>query len=265
MFYNFSNHRSNIWPKERVEAIQKCWGQIIDIEFPLFPVEFSEEEVLSLAKDYIVTLNLGPKDAILIMGEYSFTFTVVDYLLSQNMNVFCIKSRQIRTSVQKEDGTTERVQRTFFLGNLPYQRYNGDLTYISKKNPVFLNCSAHYPSDSSWDDSIRNAASHYGEIKDYPIEAMHLMEAEIRDDTIRKILNDIDNITPSAILLDGDFFTFFMMADALCRKGYTVIIKCSNRNATETMNPDGSSTKISSFKFVRFRKLSRILNKGSEQ
>ena len=48
------------------------------------------------------------------------------------------------------------------------------------------------------------------------------------------------------------------MASLLKRLGYNVVCKCSNRNVVEVQNDDGTTTKTTNYKFVRYRKLEDI-------
>ena len=71
-------------------------------------------------------------------------------------------------------------------------------------------------------------------------------------------LKQVDKIRPSAVLLDGEFGTFFMMADALLKKGYRILVKCSERISRDNIGADGRVTKVSEYHFVRYRRIRAI-------
>lgn len=83
MFINISNHPSNRWSKEQIEAA-KQYGEIVDIPFPNVPADASETNIISLA-DNVMNLVRGVtfgnlssvRDAIHIMGESGLVFRLV--------------------------------------------------------------------------------------------------------------------------------------------------------------------------------------------
>ena len=133
-----------------------------------------------------------------------------------------------------------------------YVRYPESVTPVNGHESVLLNCSMNYPSEV-WDDHATVLAREYGQILDFPISPLPETQPAIFEKA-REYLQEIDRICPAAIILDGAFRTFYLMANVLLRKGYTVLVKCSERVTTETLNPDGTITKLSTYRFVKYRK-----------
>ena len=117
---------------------------------------------------------------------------------------------------------------------------------------MFINISNH-PA-ANWSAAQLAAASHYGEVVDYPFpvvpassdegDVRRIAESVIRDVSVRK---------EDVLLIQGEFtlaFQLVVMAKAL---GMRAVAACSDRVTEERVNDDGTSTKISRFEFVRFR------------
>lgn len=265
MFINFSNHPHAVWPKKELDAAA-VWGNITDIAFPAVKAESSEEEVLRLAVEYLKKIpnpandipanNIwaNNSDAVMVTGEYSFVYAIVDTLLDKGCRVVCPESEVKVTNTPGPNGAMERKLVFDFRRFADYSRYSGELKPVTAHQPVFLNCSMHYAS-SGWDERARTLAEEYGQVRDFPITPLTGTDRE-RFEKAEGYLKEIDRISPSAVLLDGEFFTFYMMANALIRKGYTVLVKCSDRNTVEQKNADGTVTKVTQYRFVRYRKVS---------
>ena len=262
MFINLSNHPSAGWPARELESAAVC-GDITNIPFPAIKAESSEEEVLRLAVEYLKKIPnpandipANNSDAVMVTGEYSFVYAIVDALLDKGCRVVCPESEVKVTNTPGPNGAMERKLVFDFRRFVDYSRYPGELKPVTAHQPVFLNCSMHYAS-SGWDERARTLAEEYGQVRDFPITPLTGTDRE-RFEKAEGYLKEIDRISPSAVLLDGEFFTFYMMANALIRKGYTVLVKCSDRNTVEQQNADGTVTKVTQYRFVRYRKVTGI-------
>ena len=132
---------------------------------------------------------------------------------------------------------------------------------------MFTNLSNHpssgWPAEqynyagTGWDEEALKQAAAYGSIMDLPLSPI----TETGDEKFKKaelFLKQVDIIRPSAVLLDGEFGTFFMMADALLKKVYRVLVKCSERISADNIGEDGRITKVSGYRFVRYRRIRAI-------
>ena len=118
----------------------------------------------------------------------------------------------------------------------------------SSKNSVFVNFSNH-PS-KTWNEKQINAAAKYGKIVDYAFPEVDpdISEKEINK-MARTIARDISNLSPSAVMCQGEFTLCHSVINYLASSGITVLASCSRRDTVQI-----GDRKISSFRFVRFRK-----------
>lgn len=114
MLLNLSNHPSTLWQAAQKEAA-KGYGEISDMPFPKIAPEATATEIQSLAQEYAdKIMNLQPK-AVHVMGEMTFTFTLVHRLLKAN--ILCIASTTNRTVTEKNG---EKVSVFQFVHFRPY-------------------------------------------------------------------------------------------------------------------------------------------------
>ncbi len=101
MFVNFSNHPSDRWDsKERRAA--SAYGEITDINFPVVPPEADEQLIEQLALDCVKEIEpvLTGNDAVMVQGEFTLTYAVVNLL----------KKKGVKTlSACSERNTTETI------------------------------------------------------------------------------------------------------------------------------------------------------------
>ncbi len=259
MFINFSNHPSANWPPKQRAAAESL-GEVKDIAFPSITPELSENDIIALVDTYLKKYPWDTADPVFLAGEYCFAFAMTDLLLSRGVRALCTESNLKLVSGPMENGTTRRTATLEFLRFTNYAVLPDELTVIGEKNRVFLNCSANYPSDM-WDENATREAETYGKVTDMPIKMIEGETFSERFAKAREYLARIDEIRPSAILLDGAFWTFYLMADALLRKGYTVLVKCSRRIVVEKTEENGEIVKNYEYHFVRYRQIKRYKEK----
>lgn len=113
MLINLSNHSSEKWKKEQLEAAAE-FGEIVDWEFPYINPQGDEDYIKDLANKYAADIwaeTLVVKNVTVhIMGEMTFTFAVVSALHS--MGVACIASTTERI-VTELDLNRKEVQFVF--------------------------------------------------------------------------------------------------------------------------------------------------------
>ena len=81
MFINLTNHPSEKWSEEQLEAAQQ-YGKVVDLAFPIIEPTFSKEDILSLVKECMETI-MGIKEGetiVHVMGEMTFTHNLVNAL-----------------------------------------------------------------------------------------------------------------------------------------------------------------------------------------
>ena len=260
MFYNLSNHPHINWGNAQLEAARK-WGDIEDVPFPEINAQLDEQDILRAAQECVKKIQMSKHDAILVAGEYGAVFPIIDELLNQGKTVLSTASDGKIAYHTADNGTSERIIHYNFLKFIPYRKFHGAVTPVSQKKNIILNCNGNRPFET-WDNYEKETISRLGSVKDFPINDFSFQSLEKQDKTIEELLRDIDTMAPKAIILGGIFYPFFIMADALIQKGYDIYTKASNRNATEYLNPDGSSTKVSEHSFKKLRKILRLSSLG---
>lgn len=106
MLINLSNHPSELWDDKQKKQAIKLYGGIEDFIFPEVDPKATEEEVWDLAYDYIdMCLDFlsdyeGENNAVHIMGEFNFCFTLISGLLE--FDIACVASTSRRISEKVE-------------------------------------------------------------------------------------------------------------------------------------------------------------------
>ena len=253
MLTNLSNHPVSSWPDEQYQYAFSRWGEVLDVPFPSVPPASDEADIMCRVRKYLELLPGKEAGPVFVSGEYSFTYAMADLLMKRGYRVMYAESENTLTLTTLEDGSTERRMAYRFIRFRDYRRLPEELERETAFEPVFLNGSFHYPS-SGWDEEALKQASVYGRIEDLPIAPFQGTDEE-QSALARGFLGKIDALRPSAVLLDGAFGTFYIMADALVRRGYTVLVKCSQRIAAEEKGQDGVHMKTSQYRFVRYRRV----------
>lgn len=116
----------------------------------------------------------------------------------------------------------------------------------------FINCSNH-PS-SRWSSAQRVAAEKYGKITDIPFPAV---ACDLTDTQLEKLADqvvaEILEQEPEAVMCMGEFVVCFRIVQKLKKKGIKVVASCSERQAVEHVEEDGTVHKEAIFIFRRFR------------
>ena len=117
---------------------------------------------------------------------------------------------------------------------------------------IFVNHTNH--NSSQWSIEQRTAAEMYGQIVDLPFppipsEAGTEEVAEIVAANLTKILE----LSPKAVLCQGEFTYTYLMVEQLKKHNILTLAACSERLVTQSIDPDGTTKRVSIFQFVRFR------------
>ena len=105
MLVNFSNHPFLYWSDIQRKAAH-CYGDTIDIPFPVVAPNASNQELQHLAQtcvEKILSMGEAEKTTVHIMGEMTFTFMVVTRL--KELGIRCVASTTERKTTYNEDGT----------------------------------------------------------------------------------------------------------------------------------------------------------------
>ena len=118
---------------------------------------------------------------------------------------------------------------------------------------VFINHTNH-PS-AEWSDAQSLAAKHLGRIVDltFPDITSDASEQEIQD-MAHKMAQKIERLAPVAVLCQGEFTYTYALVYELLAHGICVMAACSERVVEEIRESDGSTRRVSRFRFTRFRR-----------
>lgn len=103
MFINLSNHPSDKWSEEQINAA-RSYGEIVDMAFPVIEPILTKEDVLRLVKIYteMIMDNRDGKTVVHVMGEMTFTYNLVNAL--KELGITCLASTTERNTVMTPDG-----------------------------------------------------------------------------------------------------------------------------------------------------------------
>lgn len=107
MIVNFTNHPNSCWCKEQVHAASQ-WGEIVDLPFPNVPAVADENDIAELADTYCMKIRDLAPDAVLVQGEMSLAFAVVERLCRNGIMVLCTASERVCEVTTADDGSTVR-------------------------------------------------------------------------------------------------------------------------------------------------------------
>lgn len=109
MLINLSNHSSEKWEIEHLEAARQKFSSVIDLPFPYIEPNADEKEISKLAAEYvekclaILRFAKNGGNAVHIMGESNFCFTTVLKLLEKRVK--CVASTTERVVEEGEGGS----------------------------------------------------------------------------------------------------------------------------------------------------------------
>ncbi len=107
MFINFSNHPSDRWDINQVNAAIK-YGEIIDIAFPEVPATADENAIIKLAEEYTTKIiNVLPgSGAVMVQGEFTLSYVVINRLKEKNIKVLAACSERNVIETIDDDGNS---------------------------------------------------------------------------------------------------------------------------------------------------------------
>lgn len=122
MLINCTNHPYEIWNDAQRKAAQ-IYGQVVDLPFPHIDPNYTTGDLRKLTEDYSELIRRQSPSAVLVAGEFTFAFMLVDKLLQDGIPVMCSCSRRMTVEVKKDDGTNEKKSVFLFEGFREYARY----------------------------------------------------------------------------------------------------------------------------------------------
>ena len=107
-FINLSNHPSNKWDEKQMEAA-KQYGEIIDIHFPDISAQADESEIVRLAEQYLNRIKDYHCAAVMIQGEFTFTYHLVKLLEKTGIPALAACSERKVEEIVNSDGSVSRI------------------------------------------------------------------------------------------------------------------------------------------------------------
>lgn len=122
MLINCTNHPYEIWNDAQRKAAE-TYGRVVDLPFPQINPQYTAEDLRKLTDEYSEKIELQSPDAVLVAGEFTFAFMLVDKLLRDGIRVLCTCSRRMTFERKNNDGTNEKKSVFLFEGFREYERY----------------------------------------------------------------------------------------------------------------------------------------------
>ena len=122
MLINCTNHPYEIWNDAQRKAAA-AYGEVLDISFPQVDPKWTTQDLRKLTEEYSEKIKSHAPDCVMVAGEFTFAFMLVDKLLSDGLKVVCSCSRRMTVEVKKDDGTNEKQSVFLFEGFREYTRY----------------------------------------------------------------------------------------------------------------------------------------------
>lgn len=110
-FINYTNHPSVNWSEAQRQAAQ-IYGEIKDMDFPEIEPQWDEEQVASLACQQAEEIIAQKPVAVLVQGEFTFSYALISLLLQAGIRVVAACSQRCTESVINEK--QETIRRSVF-------------------------------------------------------------------------------------------------------------------------------------------------------
>lgn len=103
MFINLTNHPSEKWGEEQLEAAHR-YGEIVDLSFPIIEPTFTKDDIMFLVNESIEAIKGFKEDdtVVHVMGEMTFTHNLVNAL--KELGIICLASTTERKTSMTPDG-----------------------------------------------------------------------------------------------------------------------------------------------------------------
>lgn len=124
---------------------------------------------------------------------------------------------------------------------------------LKTSEKIFINHTNH--ASNNWSAEQIAAAEIFGKIIDIPFPEVppNFDTAEVYQMALEN-LREFLKLSPVAVLCQGEFSYTVAMVEELKKNQIPVMAATSERIVSEVVESDGSTKRVSSFRFVRFRK-----------
>lgn len=111
MFINISNHPSSRWDAKQLEAALELTSDnnVMDVPFPAVPATATTADIITIADGLHHTVMANKPSAIMIAGEFTLAYTLIELCLRAGIKVVAACSDRRTKEVVNEDGTTTKI------------------------------------------------------------------------------------------------------------------------------------------------------------
>lgn len=107
VFVNHTNHPFENWSDEQMEAARQ-YGEVIDVNFPAVEAGWDEAAVDSLARENARCILAMQPSAVLVQGEFTYSYALIGYLLKAGADVLAACSERCTECFVNEQQETIR-------------------------------------------------------------------------------------------------------------------------------------------------------------
>ena len=112
-FINHTNHPSSRWEDGQRQAAE-AYGTIVDLPFPRILADWDAQAVHRLAEENAQEILARKPMAVLVQGEFTYTFALVSLLKDAGIAVLSACSERLVNERVDENGETIRESRFLF-------------------------------------------------------------------------------------------------------------------------------------------------------
>jgi len=123
MLINCTNHPSDQWSDAQTNAALENFGGVTDFPFPQIDPTVSTDDLRELATEYAEKIEALNGDAVMVAGEFTFLFLLVDKLLRDGVRVVCSCSKRLTTEQKRPDDSMEKISVFVFERFRDYEHY----------------------------------------------------------------------------------------------------------------------------------------------
>lgn len=122
MLINCSNHPSPLWSEKQLKAAA-VYGELRDYPYPQISPSATVEDLRTLVDEYADGIETLKPAAVIVAGEFTFCFMLVDRLLKDKVKVICSCSKRRTVEKKNPDGTIQKKALYDFEGFRDYNYY----------------------------------------------------------------------------------------------------------------------------------------------
>ena len=100
---NFTNHPYNMWEEKQKETAH-MYGDIKEIPFPPVDPDYTEEQLDAMANEYKEKILELHDKIVLLQGEFTLSFRLVNLLKKEGLNVVAACSKRNVREWKDDDG-----------------------------------------------------------------------------------------------------------------------------------------------------------------